>query len=85
MACFACWLDTLPTHPAALKQINAWKAGFQPEELEVPEGTAAAARLVADGELPAGTAAIGACVLDTVYSELEVVEKGVQDNKSYRT
>nr|WP_319552235.1 prephenate dehydratase domain-containing protein [uncultured Vibrio sp.] len=78
-------ITMIASHPAALKQINAWKAGFQPKELEVPEGTAAAARQVAERELPVGTAAIGACVLDTVYTDLEVVEKGVQDNKNNKT
>ncbi|MGY0614410.1 prephenate dehydratase domain-containing protein [Vibrio sp. FJH11] len=78
-------ITMIASHPAALKQINGWKAGFQPKEMEIPEGTAAAARLVADRELPIGTAAIGACVLDTVYTELEVVEKGVQDNKNNKT
>ncbi|MGP8304573.1 prephenate dehydratase domain-containing protein [Vibrio sp. YIC-376] len=78
-------ITMIASHPAALKQINAWKAGIQPKELEIPEGTAAAAKLVADRELPTGTAAIGACVLDTVYSNLKVVEKGVQDNKNNKT
>lgn len=78
-------ITMIASHPAALKQINAWKAGIQPKELEIPEGTAAAAKLVADHELPTGTAAIGACVLDTVYTNLKVVEKGVQDNKNNKT
>ncbi|EGQ8919478.1 TPA: prephenate dehydratase domain-containing protein [Vibrio parahaemolyticus] len=78
-------ITMIVSHPAALKQINAWKAGIQPKELEIPEGTAAAAKLVADRELPTGTAAIGACVLDTVYTNLKVVEKGVQDNKNNKT
>ncbi|EJC6828453.1 TPA: prephenate dehydratase [Vibrio parahaemolyticus] len=78
-------ITMIASHPAALKQINAWKAGIQPKELEIPEGTAAAAKLVADRELPTGTAAIGACVLDTVYTNLKVVEKGVQDNKNNKT
>ncbi|MFL0992961.1 prephenate dehydratase domain-containing protein [Vibrio parahaemolyticus] len=78
-------ITMIASHPAALKQINAWKAGIQPKELEIPEGTAAAAKLVANRELPTGTAAIGACVLDTVYTNLKVVEKGVQDNKNNKT
>ncbi|WP_274026710.1 prephenate dehydratase domain-containing protein [Vibrio parahaemolyticus] len=78
-------ITMIASHPAALKQINVWKAGIQPKELEIPEGTAAAAKLVADRELPTGTAAIGACVLDTVYTNLKVVEKGVQDNKNNKT
>ncbi|MCS0290344.1 prephenate dehydratase domain-containing protein [Vibrio alginolyticus] len=78
-------ITMIASHPAALKQINAWKAGIQPKELEIPEGTAAAAKLVSERELPTGTAAIGACVLDTVYTNLKVVEKGVQDNKNNKT
>lgn len=78
-------ITMIASHPAALKQINAWKASIQPKELEIPEGTAAAAKLVANRELPTGTAAIGACVLDTVYTNLKVVEKGVQDNKNNKT
>ncbi|AEX21521.1 prephenate dehydratase domain-containing protein [Vibrio sp. EJY3] len=78
-------ISMIASHPAALKQINTWKTGIQPKELEIPEGTAAAAKLVADRELPTGTAAIGACVLDTVYTNLKVVEKGVQDNKNNKT
>lgn len=76
---------TIASHPAALKQINAWKKGFNPQEVEIPEGTAAAAKLVSSQALPEGTAAIGACVLDRVYTNLEVVEKGVQDNKNNKT
>lgn len=76
---------SIASHPAALKQINAWKTGFNPQEVEIPEGTAAAAKLVSSQALPEGTAAIGACVLDRVYTNLEVVEKGVQDNKNNKT
>ncbi|MCQ1057619.1 prephenate dehydratase domain-containing protein [Photobacterium sp. DNB23_23_1] len=78
-------ITTIASHPAALKQINIWKAGFKPQEVEIPEGTAAAARLVSSQELPEGTAAIGACVLNTVYTNLDVVERGVQDNKNNKT
>ncbi|MGR5063194.1 prephenate dehydratase domain-containing protein [Photobacterium sp. DNB22_13_2] len=78
-------ISTIASHPAALKQINAWKTGFNPQEVEIPEGTAAAAKLVSSQQLPAGTAAIGACVLERVYTNLDVVEKGVQDNKNNKT
>ena len=78
-------INTIASHPAALKQIDSWKHSFNPAELEIPEGTAAAARMVSAGELPSGTAAIGACVLNTVYPNLAIVEQGVQDNKNNKT
>ena len=78
-------ITTIASHPAALKQIDSWKNSFEPKELEIPEGTAAAAQKVANQELPSGTAAIGACVLSNVYTNLKVVEQGVQDNKNNKT
>ncbi|GLT19196.1 hypothetical protein GCM10007938_29780 [Vibrio zhanjiangensis] len=78
-------ISAIASHPAALKQINMWKHSLNATELPVPEGTSAAAAKVSQGELPSGTAAIGACVLSTVYPNLIIVEKGVQDNKDNKT
>lgn len=78
-------ISLIASHPAALKQINGWKATLHAKELEVPEGTAAAAKKVSERALPVGTAAIGACVLDTTYPNLTIVARGVQDNKNNRT
>ncbi|MFY3326216.1 prephenate dehydratase domain-containing protein [Vibrio fluvialis] len=75
----------IASHPAALKQIDSWKQTLNAKELAVPEGTAAAAQRVSNGEMPDGTAAIGACVLEKVYPNLVVVEQGVQDNKNNKT
>lgn len=75
----------IASHPAALKQINGWKQALGAKELAVPEGTAVAAQRVSNGEMPDGTAAIGACVLDKVYPNLVIVEQGVQDNKNNKT
>lgn len=75
----------IASHPAALKQIDTWKHHLKAKELAVPEGTAAAAQRVSNGEMPDGTAAIGACVLEKVYPNLVVVEQGVQDNKNNKT
>ncbi len=78
-------ISLIASHPAALKQINMWKRTINAKELSVPEGTSAAAKQVSQGELPSGSAAIGACVLSTVYPNLTIVEKGVQDNKDNKT
>lgn len=78
-------ITLIASHPAALKQIDTWKHHLKAKELAVPEGTAAAAQRVSDGEMPDGTAAIGACVLEKVYPNLVVVEQGVQDNKNNKT
>lgn len=75
----------IASHPAALKQIDTWKHHLKAKELAVPEGTAAAAQRVSNGEMPDGTAAIGACVLEKVYPNLVVVEQGIQDNKNNKT
>lgn len=75
----------IASHPAALKQIKTWKRQVGAKELAVPEGTAAAAKQVAERQLPVGIAAIGACVLESTYPNLTVVEKGVQDNKDNKT
>lgn len=78
-------ITLIASHPAALKQINSWKQSLGVKELSVPEGTAVAAQRVSNGDMPNGTAAIGACVLEKVYSKLVVVEQGVQDNKNNNT
>ncbi|MEL7287727.1 MAG: prephenate dehydratase domain-containing protein, partial [Pseudomonadota bacterium] len=68
------------------KQINLWKTKqTKAKELAVPEGTAAAAKQVSERQLPAGSVAIGACVLESTYANLAVIEKGVQDNKDNKT
>lgn len=78
-------ITLIASHPAALKQINSWKHKLGVKELAVPEGTAVAAQRVSNGDMPTGTAAIGACVLEKVYANLVVVEQGVQDNKNNKT
>lgn len=79
-------LIQIASHPAALKQIDKWKSQYNAlEELSIPKGTAEAARMVATGELPSGTGAIGACMLEDLYPQLVVTEKSIQDNKDNRT
>ena len=79
-------ITLIASHPAALKQINLWKTKqTKAKELAVPEGTAAAAKQVSERQLPAGSVAIGACVLESTYTNLAVIEKGVQDNKDNKT
>ncbi|MCL9780708.1 prephenate dehydratase [Vibrio sp. S4M6] len=80
-------ISQIASHPAALKQINRWKNSLVPvpKEIEVPNGTAEAARRVANNEYSAGTAAIGSCALKNVYPNLVVIDKGVQDNKDNKT
>ncbi|MGF1683476.1 prephenate dehydratase domain-containing protein [Photobacterium minamisatsumaniensis] len=79
-------LVQIASHPAALKQIDRWKGQYtELQELEIPKGTAEAARMVATGELPNGTAAIGACMLEELYPQITVTAKAVQDNKDNKT
>lgn len=74
------------SHPAALKQIERWKDSIQGlQEQAIPAGTAESARQVAQNELPSGTAAIGSCALASLYTNLAVVDKGVQDNQDNAT
>jgi prephenate dehydratase len=78
-------LIQIASHPAALKQIDNWKSQYSTlDELSIPKGTAEAARMVATGELPSGTGAIGACMLEDLYPQLVVTEKSIQDNKDNR-
>lgn len=78
-------ITQLASHPAALKQINKWKKNKAIIELEVPKGTAAAAKMVSKKQLLTGTAAIGSCSLASTFTNLSVVEKGIQDNKDNKT
>ncbi|WP_330926031.1 prephenate dehydratase domain-containing protein [Candidatus Sororendozoicomonas aggregata] len=78
-------LKRIASHPAALAQINHWKANKDLTELPLPEGTAAAARDVANGTLSADTGAIGACMLDQLYPALTVVERNIQDSDNNHT
>lgn len=79
-------ITLIASHPAALKQIDRWKQSIKGlAEQEIPAGTAEAARKVAQGEMPKGTAAIGSCALASLYPTLSVVQKGVQDNKNNAT
>ncbi|PSW14803.1 prephenate dehydratase [Photobacterium sanctipauli] len=79
-------LTQIASHPAALKQIDRWKGQYSElKELEIPKGTAEAARMVATGELPSGTAAIGACMLEELYPQVTVTAKAIQDNQDNKT
>ncbi|CAH9053673.1 hypothetical protein PSECIP111854_01216 [Pseudoalteromonas sp. CIP111854] len=75
----------LASHPAALKQINQWKKNNTVKELAIPQGTAAAAKMVSQKQVLAGTVAIGSCALESLYSNLVVLEKGIQDNRNNET
>ena len=79
-------ISLIASHPAALKQIDRWKHSIKGlKEQAIPAGTAESARRVAQGELPSGTAAIGSCALASLYTNLSIVDKGVQDNQNNAT
>lgn len=79
-------IKLIVSHPAALKQINHWKHSIKGlKEQAIPAGTAESAWRVAKSELPSGTAAIGSCALTSLYPNLSVIDKGVQDNQDNAT
>ncbi|KAF7781498.1 hypothetical protein PRUB_b0735 [Pseudoalteromonas rubra] len=73
------------SHPAALKQISNWLSAHQITTIPVPEGTNEAARRLAHGLFDQSTVAIGSCALKSVYPELTLREKGIQDQTDNHT
>lgn len=73
------------SHPAALKQISQWLNGNNIAPIPEPKGTNEAARLLATNQLKPGTVAVGSCALKKVYPQLELVDKGIQNNADNRT
>lgn len=76
----------IASHPAALLQITAWKNHWPHlKEIPVPEGTAAAGRMLSVGELSMHTAVIGPKELALLYPNLVVFEEGIQDSEDNAT
>ncbi len=78
-------LLAIASHPAALGQINRWKAAKHLQEIAVAAGTAAAAGQLASGQLAPTTGVVGPCMLPELYPALLVTEQGIQDNDNNQT
>lgn len=79
-------LQRIASHPAALLQISRWKSQRgNLTEIPICEGTAEAARLLSNGNLPLDTAVIGSKNLVLLYPNLVIEEEGIQDLKENYT
>lgn len=78
-------LKTIASHPAALAQIGKWKAGKRYQEIEEPKGTSEAARILSEGLYADDSGVIGPKALVELYTNLVIVETGIQDREDNTT